>query len=35
MHWTQRLNGAVALAGSLGRPAPGRGQAVSDLISLR
>lgn len=35
VHWTQRLNGAVALAGSLGRPAAGRGGAVRDLLSLR
>lgn len=33
-HWTQRLNGAVALAGSMGRAAPGRREALQDLLSL-
>jgi glycosyltransferase involved in cell wall biosynthesis len=33
LHWTQRLNGAVALAGSVGRHAPGRIAAVRDLLS--
>jgi glycosyltransferase involved in cell wall biosynthesis len=32
-HWTQRLNGVVALGGSVGRHAPGRLGAVRDVLS--
>jgi glycosyltransferase involved in cell wall biosynthesis len=35
LHWTQRVNGVVAVASSIGSAAPGRGSALRDLISLR
>ena len=35
LHWTQRLNGAMTLAGSIRQPVPGRRAAVRDLLSLR
>ena len=35
LHWTQRVNGAVALAGSLGTEQTGRSAALKDVLSIR
>jgi glycosyltransferase involved in cell wall biosynthesis len=35
LHWTQRLNGVVAVAGSARTRIDGRGAAVKDLFSIR
>jgi GT2 family glycosyltransferase len=35
LHWTQRVNGAITLAGSIRHPVPARRAAVRDIISLR
>jgi glycosyltransferase involved in cell wall biosynthesis len=35
LHWAQRAGGLLAVAASLGRPAPGRADALRDLVSLR
>ncbi|MFT3853907.1 MAG: glycosyltransferase family 2 protein [Ilumatobacteraceae bacterium] len=35
LHWSQRAGGLLAVASSLGRPAPGRTGALHDLVSIR